>query len=124
MSRRAFEFLQQFQNAALFLKAGCDAGRILKIADEVKHFDPAQFAAAFERLQDLFEMREIQAVAFEPHAARAQAAALEDAEINEIGRVFHEHDVAFVAQCFGGHVKQLLRTAGDEQAFGGINLLE
>ena len=65
-------------------------------------------------------MREVEAVAFEPHGARAQAAALENAQINKIGRVFHQHDVALVAQRFRRHVEQLLRTAGDEQAGWGM----
>ena len=69
----------------------------MKIADQVKQFNAAQFAGAFERSQDLFQMREVEAVAFEPHGARAQAAALENAQINKIGRVFHEHDVTLVA---------------------------
>src|SRR5208282_4603359 len=113
----ALEFFQQFQDAVFLFEAGRDAGGILKVADEVNHFDAPQFAGAFERLQNAFQMREVEAVALEPHGTRAQTAALEDAQINKIGRVFNEHDVALVAQRFRRHVEQLLRTAGDEQAF-------
>ena len=98
MSGRALEFFQQFQNAAFFLEAGGDTGRILKIADEVKRLDAAEFAGFFQPLQNGFEMGEVKSVAFEPDAARAEAAALEDAQEHEIRRVFDEHDVAFVAE--------------------------
>ena len=91
---------------------------ILKIADEVKCLDAAEFAGFFQPLQNFFEVREVNAVAFQPHAARVDAAALEDAQKNEIRRVFDEDDVAFVAERLEGHVKQLLRTAGDDHAFG------
>ena len=65
-------------------------------------------------------MREVEAVAFEADAARTQAAALKNAQENKIGRVFDEDDIAGVAQRFEGHVKQLLRTAGDERASGRV----
>ena len=63
-------------------------------------------------------MNQIKAVAFELHAARLEAATLEDAQKNKIGRVFDEDDVAFVAERLERHVKQLLRAAGDDDAFG------
>ena len=63
-------------------------------------------------------MREINSVAFQFHAARVDAATLENAQENKIRRVFDEDDVAFVAERFERHVKQLLRAAGDEDAFG------
>ena len=65
-------------------------------------------------------MNQINSVAFELHAARLDAATLENAQENEIGRVFDEDDVAFVAERFERHVKQLLRAAGDDDAFGRI----
>ena len=44
-------------DATLLFEAGRDAGGILKVADQVKHFDAPQFAAAFERLQNAFQMQ-------------------------------------------------------------------
>ena len=63
-------------------------------------------------------MREINSIAFQFHAARLDAATLENAQKNKIRRVFDEDDVAFIAERFERHVKQLLRAAGDEDAFG------
>jgi len=63
-------------------------------------------------------MRQIDSVAFQFYAARLDAATLQDAQENKIGRVFDEDDVAFVAQRFERHVKQLLRAAGDHDAVG------
>ena len=121
MTRRALEFFQQLQNPALFPEAGGGAGRILKVADEIKRLEPAEFAGFFQTLQNGFQVREVKAVAFEPDAARADAATLENAQKHKIRGVFDEDDVAFVTKRLQGHVQQLLRTAGDQHAFPGVN---
>src|SRR5580693_6052946 len=59
-------------------------------------------------------MRQVNAIALQLHAARLDAATLENAQENKIRRVFDEDDVAFVTKRFERHVKQLLRAAGDD----------
>ncbi len=118
MSGGALEFFQQLQRGGFFRERSRRAGRILKIGDEVKRLHAAEFAGFFQPFQNFFEMRQINAVAFQFHAARLDAAALENAQENKIRRVFDEDDVAFVAERFERHVKQLLRAAGDDDVFG------
>ena len=117
MSGGALEFFQQLQRGGFFRERGRRAGRILKIGDEVKRLHAAEFAGFFQPFQNFFQMRQINSVGFELHTARADATALENAQENEIRRVFDEEDVAFVAKRFERHVKQLLRAAGDDDAF-------
>ena len=66
-------------------------------------------------------MREVDAVFIKLHAATAQPVTLGDAEINKIGRVFDEHDVAGIAQRLGGDVEQLLRAVRDDGAGGRVD---
>ena len=114
MAGGALVFLQQLQRGGLFRERSGRAGRVLKIGDKIKRLHAAQFAGFLQLLQNFFQMREVNAVAFELYAARFDAAALQDAQEDKIGRVFDENDVAFVAQRFQRHVKQLLRAAGDD----------
>jgi hypothetical protein len=116
MSGGALEFFQQLQHGGFFREAGRRAGGILKIGDEVKRLHAAEFAGFFQPFQNFFEMNQINAVAFEFHAARLDTATLENAQENKIGRVFDEDDVAFVAERFERHVKQLLRAARNHDA--------
>ena len=45
---------------------------------------------------------------------------MQNAEKDEIRGILDENDVPLVTESLHGHVKKLLRTTGDEQAFGGV----
>ena len=47
-------------------------------------------------------------------------AALPDAEINKIGRVLHQHDVARIEQGLADHVEKLLRAMRHHQSIHGV----
>ena len=118
MTRRALVAAQQLQCALLHLAAGRATGRVLVIRNEVQHFHAFQVAGAPERLENLLEMPKVDAVAVHPHAPPVDAPALHDAEVNEISRILHQHNVARVAKRLGGHVQELLRAVGDDRAPG------
>ena len=63
-------------------------------------------------------MPEIDAVAVHPHTATGNTAALHDAEVNEICRILHQHDVARVAQRLRGQIEKLLRAMGNNRTTG------
>ena len=43
---------------------------------------------------------------------------LDNAEIDEVGRIFDDDDVAGIAEDFAGEVEQLLRAVGDDDVVG------
>src|ERR1035437_7716133 len=123
MSGGTLEFFQERERGGFFRQADGRDGRVLKIGDEVKRLHAAEFAGFFQPFQNFFEMNQIKSVAFKIYTARFEAATLENAQENKIGRVFDEDDVAFVAERLERHVKQLLRAAGDDDAFGRLGVV-
>ena len=119
-----FKLFQHFQRLDFLDKARRDAGRVLVITDEIEHFDALQLAASLQRFRRLFQMGQINSIARETNATTLQTVALHDAEIDEVGRVLHQDDVAGVAQALGQRVKKLLRAARDDGAFQRIDFLQ
>ena len=110
-------------SAPVFLaKARGPAGGVLEIADQVKQLHAAQFPAAFQVLEDGFQAAEVKAVLLDGYPARPHPVALQDAQVNEVAGVLHEHNVSRVAERFGDHVEHLLRAVGQDHALGGVGL--
>ena len=78
-----------------------------------------QVPGFFESAERLFEMFDVDAVAFHFDATTLETMALSDAEVNEVGGVFDEDDVVRITKGFGQHVKELLRAVGDQGEGGG-----
>ncbi len=115
-----FEPAQDAQRFALGFEAGGVTGRVLVVGHEVEQFDAGQFTPALQVLQCALKVRDIDAVAPQVNSTAAQPVTLHDSEIDEVAWVFDQHDVAFIAQCFGEHVEQLLGAMGDEHAVRGV----
>ena len=91
---------QYRQRFGLFLETCCDAARILKIAHQIEHLHPVKLLLAFESREPRLQMIEIEAVVLHRNASALQTMALGDPEKYEVTRVFHQHDVARIAEAF------------------------
>jgi len=70
--------------------------------------------------QNALQVVQVHPVRFHADAARLDPVALQDAQVNEVAGVFHQHQVAGVAQRLGEHIEELLRAVGDDHPLRGI----
>ena len=117
MAGGAFVAAQQLERGGLLGPAGRDGAGVLVVADEVEELQLLDLAGLLQPLQLRLQRIEVEAVRIKLHAAAIDGAALGDAEKDEVGRVFHEHDVALVAERFAGEIKELLRTVRQDHPF-------
>src|SRR6185369_14549178 len=70
---------------------------------------------------DSFELFQVKTVRFNLDPSRSDPMALQNTEVNEIGRILNQHNVTWIAQTFRNQVKQLLRSVRDQHVFRPIN---
>src|SRR4051794_13625078 len=101
MACKLFVLREHRQRRRFLLERRRAASRVLKVGDEIKQLHSWQFTGMLQLFEDLFQMREINSIFEQPHTATTQSTTLRDAEVDEIGGVFHQHDVAFITKRFG-----------------------
>ena len=97
-----------------------DPGRIGVLGDGIDHLDPVELSLALQCAEGRLESIEAEPAVVDRNPDRPRAARLDRSQENEVGRRFHQDDVAGVQKRLADQIDQLGRAGRDDRSRNGL----